>query len=96
MECCKGGQRLAGPKLSPVRPQERRKQIVVLSPVVIPDRVRYRFLHNQIDLMLARALHNRPDVVVAGVQLPPEKLAHEPTVAEAVTGVSDVATGTPG
>ena len=72
------------------------KQIVVLIPVVIPDRVRYRFLHNQIDIVLSRALHNRPDVVVARVQLPLEDLAHEPTVAEAVTGATDIATGTPG
>jgi hypothetical protein len=30
------------------------EQIVVLIPVVIPDQVRYRFLHNQIDLVLSR------------------------------------------
>jgi hypothetical protein len=46
------------------------RQIVVLIPVVVPDRVRYRFLHNQIDLVLSAALHARPDVVVARVQVP--------------------------
>lgn len=46
------------------------RQIVVLIPTVIPDRVRYRILHNQIDLVLSTALRSRPDVVVARVQLP--------------------------
>jgi amino acid transporter len=53
------------------------KQIVVLIPVVIPDRLRYRFLHNQIDLVLSAALRSRTDVVVARVQLPLEDLAAE-------------------
>jgi amino acid transporter len=68
-------------------------QIVVLIPVVIPDRVRYRFLHNQIDLVLSAALRSRPDVVVARVQLPLEALAHEPLVvassSSAVSGTRD-------
>jgi amino acid transporter len=51
------------------------RQIVVLIPVVIPDRIRYRFLHNQIDLVLSSALRSRPDVVVARVQLPLEERA---------------------
>jgi hypothetical protein len=54
------------------------RQIVVLIPVVIPDRVRYRLLHNQIDLVLSAALRTRPDVVVARVQLPLGELANEP------------------
>jgi Amino acid permease len=45
-------------------------QVVVLIPVVIPDRLRYRLLHNQIDLALASELRRRPDVVVARVPLP--------------------------
>jgi hypothetical protein len=45
------------------------RQVVVLIPVVMPDRLRYRLLHNQIDLALASALHRRPDVVVARVPL---------------------------
>jgi len=76
------------------------KQIVVLIPVVIPDRVRYRFLHNQIDLVLSSALRSRPDVVVARVQLPIEARAPEPevsdqTAAEQVpseVGTTDVST----
>jgi hypothetical protein len=46
------------------------RQVVVLIPVVIPDRLRYRLLHNQIDLALASELHRRPDVVVARVPMP--------------------------
>jgi amino acid transporter len=50
--------------------RENDRQVVVLSPVVIPDRLRYRLLHNQIDLALAAELRRRPDVVVARVPLP--------------------------
>jgi hypothetical protein len=38
--------------------------VIVLIPVALPDRLRYRFLHNHIDLVLTRALRYRPDVVV--------------------------------
>jgi hypothetical protein len=48
----------------------RDRQIVVLIPVVIPDRLRYRLLHNQTDLALASALRRRADVVVARVPMP--------------------------
>ncbi len=41
------------------------KFIVVLIPVVIPSRARYRFLHNHIDRVLSAALSDRDDVVVA-------------------------------
>ena len=58
------------------------RQIVVLIPVVIPDRMRYRLLHNQIDLVLSAALRTRPDVVVARVQLPLGDLASQPGVTE--------------
>ena len=34
---------------------------------LLPDRLRYRFLHNHTDLVLTRALRYRPDVVVARV-----------------------------
>jgi hypothetical protein len=37
--------------------------VIVLIPVALPDRLRYRFLHNHIDLVLTRALRYRPDVV---------------------------------
>ena len=60
------------------------RQIVVLIPVVIPDRMRYRLLHNQIDLVLSAALRTRPDVVVARVQLPLGELASQPGVTEHV------------
>jgi len=45
------------------------RQVVVLIPVVIPERLRYRLLHNQVDLALASELRRRPDVVVARVPL---------------------------
>ncbi|MGO9029157.1 MAG: APC family permease [Acidimicrobiales bacterium] len=50
--------------------QRTDRQVVVLIPVVIPGRLRYRLLHNQIDLALASALRRRPDVVVARVPMP--------------------------
>jgi len=37
--------------------------VIVLIPVALPDRPRYRFLHHHIDLVLTRALRYRPDVV---------------------------------
>lgn len=40
-------------------------QIVVLIPVIVPDRTRYRVLHNQIDFLLTSALSDRTDVIVA-------------------------------
>ncbi len=44
-------------------------QIVVLIPVVVPDRFRYRILHNQIDLVLSQALKSRTDLVVARAKM---------------------------
>ena len=46
------------------------RQIVVLIPVVIPEHLRYRILHNQIDHLLTAALRDRADVVVARVAMP--------------------------
>jgi hypothetical protein len=48
------------------------KQIVVLIPVVLPDRLRYEFLHNHYDLVLSAALRGHPDVVCARVSMPLE------------------------
>jgi len=48
---------------------QRDEQIVVLIPVTVPRRARYRLLHNQIDLVLSAALRSRDDVVVARVGL---------------------------
>jgi amino acid transporter len=64
--------------------EERDRQVVVLIPVVIPERLRYRLLHNQVDLALAAELRRRPDVVVARVPMPispgrpPESRANGP------------------
>jgi amino acid transporter len=49
---------------------DRDRQVVVLIPVVIPERLRYRLLHNQVDLALATELRRRSDVVVARVPMP--------------------------
>jgi len=46
------------------------KQIVVLIPVVLPDRLRYEFLHNHYDLVISAALSGRPDVVCARIGMP--------------------------
>ena len=54
-------------------------QVVVLIPVIRPDRWRYRFLHNQIDLVLSSVLRARTDIVVARVSLPPERIRPRPT-----------------
>ena len=48
------------------------KQIVVLIPVVLPDRLRYEFLHNHYDLVLTAALRGHPDVVSARISMPLE------------------------
>jgi hypothetical protein len=46
--------------------------IVVLIPVVLPDKLRYEFLHNHYDLVLSAALRGHPDVVCARVSMPLE------------------------
>jgi len=50
--------------------QRQDRQVVVLIPMVIPERLRHRLLHNQIDLALAAELRRRTDVVVARVPIP--------------------------
>jgi ribosomal 50S subunit-associated protein YjgA (DUF615 family) len=45
------------------------RQVVVLIPVVIPDHLRHRLLHNQIDLALSSHLRQFTDVVVARVPM---------------------------
>ena len=45
-------------------------QLVVLIPVIRPDKWRYRILHNQLDVVLSSALRSRSDIVTARVTLP--------------------------
>ena len=52
--------------------QEDDQQIVVLIPVVRPDHLRDRLLHNQIDLILTRALRTRTDIIQTRVTIPLE------------------------
>ena len=59
-------------------------------PVVVPGHLRYRILHNQIDLVLSAALRNREDVVVARVTVPLER-----PVPEAGTTASSATTTGP-
>ena len=56
-------------------------QLVVLIPVIRPDKIRYRILHNQLDLVLSSALRNRDDIVVARVTVPLEPPAPAPEAA---------------
>jgi amino acid transporter len=47
----------------------RDDQIVVLIPVVVPTRLRYRLLHNHIEVLLSAALRTRTDIIVARVPM---------------------------
>ncbi len=47
----------------------REEQIVVLIPVVVPTRLRYRILHNHMEVLLTAALRTRTDVIVARVPM---------------------------
>ncbi len=55
-----------------VRAEHPDDQVVVLIPVIRPNRARYRLLHNQIDLALTSTLRKRDDIVVARVSVPLE------------------------
>ena len=50
--------------------QRKEEQIMVLVPVAVPERLRYLFLHNHLEVVLDRALRGRTDVVIARVQVP--------------------------
>jgi len=45
------------------------EQIVVLIPVVVPTHLRYRALHNHLEVVLSAALRMRADVIVARVPI---------------------------
>jgi amino acid transporter len=45
------------------------ERIIVLIPVALPPRLRYRFLHNHLEIALTTALQTRPDVIVARVPM---------------------------
>jgi hypothetical protein len=65
------------------------QQIVVLIPVVVPEHLRYRILHNQIDVVLSAALRTRTDIVVARVPMP----LLVPSEDEAVEGAAPIEDG---
>jgi amino acid transporter len=58
--------------------QTHTEQVVVLIPMIIPPRLRYRVLHNHLDLVLSAALRSRPDVIVARVSMPLEPGQDQP------------------
>jgi len=62
------------------------RQIVVLIPVVLPARARYRLLHNQMDIALSAALRGRDDIIVARVRLSLDVLATDEPVKPARNG----------
>ena len=49
--------------------EQHTEQIMVLIPVAVPDRLRYRPLHNHFDLVLGAALRDRPDILTARVEM---------------------------
>ncbi len=51
---------------------QHNEQIIVLIPVIRPDHLRNRLLHNQLDLVLTTALRTRTDIVVSRVTIPLE------------------------
>jgi len=80
-----------------VRAEHPDYQIVVLIPVIRPDKLRYRILHNQIDLVLSSALRSRSDVVVARVEVPlePELPASQGVAADSAPDTPSGSTSTP-
>ena len=48
------------------------QQLVVLIPTLMPSRIRYRILHDQLDLVLSAELRSHPEVIVARVTMPLE------------------------
>jgi hypothetical protein len=60
------------------------EQLVVLIPVIRPEKLRYRILHNQLDVVLSSALRDRSDIVVARVTVPlaPQAPTPQDTTAE--------------
>ncbi len=42
---------------------------MVLIPVMVPTRLRYRVLHNHVEVLLSAALRTRTDVIVARVPM---------------------------
>jgi hypothetical protein len=69
--------------------QMHSEQVVVLIPMLIPPRLRYRILHNHLDLVLSAGLRSRPEVVVARVSMPLEPVEPAET-AEPVEPVEPV------
>jgi len=54
------------------------KEVVVLIPVALPDRLWEQVLHNHIDFILTNALRTRPDVISARITMPLDGDDHHP------------------
>jgi hypothetical protein len=67
-----------------IRAEHPDDQIVVLIPVIRQEKLRYRILHNQMDVVLSSALRDRSDIVVARVTVPlaPEEPAPQDAAVE--------------
>jgi amino acid transporter len=50
--------------------EQHTEQIVVLIPVAVPEQLRYTFLHDHLDLVLAAALRHRPEIITVRVPYP--------------------------
>jgi hypothetical protein len=62
-----------------LRQEREDRQIVVLIPVIEPPKLRYRILHNQLDVALSSALRTRTDLIVARVPMSLAELADAPS-----------------
>jgi len=58
--------------------EQHDKEIVVLIPVALPDRLWEQVLHNHIDFVLTNALRTRPDVISARITMPLDGDDHHP------------------
>jgi amino acid transporter len=76
--------------------QREEEQIMVLIPVAVPERIRYLFLHNHLDLVLERALRARTDVVIGRVQVPLHDEVGAQSAGEHQTSDGEAGTGPPG
>jgi amino acid transporter len=76
--------------------QREEEQIMVLIPVAVPERIRYLFLHNHLDLVLERALRARTDVVIGRVQVPLHDEVGAQSAGEHQTSDGEAGTGPAG
>jgi hypothetical protein len=64
------------------------RQVIVIIPVIIPTKLRYRLLHNHLDYVLSRGLRDRTDVITARVTVALDEVA-QPDVSAHGSHASD-------